>query len=87
QLNICEYIDADLNLNILYKQKISNLKSPVLLSRFKDSQKKWLAYRDSACLYESTDFNYDNNSPYIIATKQSCISKITLERNKYIKAL
>ncbi|SBT60308.1 Uncharacterized protein conserved in bacteria [Plesiomonas shigelloides] len=87
QSDICDYIDSDLNLNILYKKKINTLKSPLLLERFKDSQRKWLAYRDAACLYESTDFNYESDAPYMKAVGQTCISKITLDRNKYIETI
>lgn len=85
--DICKYIDADLNLNLLYKKKINSLKSPVLLDRFKDSQRKWLIYRDAACIYESTDLNYKIDSDYLLSVNKTCISKMTAERNEYIKNL
>lgn len=56
EMNECaaaSFKKADAELNKLYKMQIDRLEDEDAKQRLRDAQRAWIAFRDTACLYEA----------------------------------
>jgi uncharacterized protein YecT (DUF1311 family) len=86
EMNQCahgEFTKADAELNRLYKQQMSHLDADGK-KRLQASQRAWLAYRDSACLYE-TGTREESGSIWPMQNSL-CQATLTRQRNVILKA-
>ncbi len=55
EMNSCEkehFEKADRELNKLYQTQLGKLRDPINITRLRDAQRAWVAFRDKTCLYE-----------------------------------
>lgn len=55
-MNYCaaaRFKHVDDELNALYRRQLDRLETAATKSRFRDSQRAWLAFRDKSCLYQA----------------------------------
>lgn len=55
-INDCSMVklkEADNEMNRLYKEKVSVIKTTKNKDRFRDAQRAWITFRDKVCLYEA----------------------------------
>jgi uncharacterized protein YecT (DUF1311 family) len=86
ELNACsaeDMQDADRKMNQLYAILIKRL-SKTSMSRLRDSQRAWLKFRDSACLYE-VGRQEDSGSIWPLAIN-TCMLNHTRQRITHLEA-
>lgn len=86
QMNQCaqaSFVKADAEMNRLYRQQISHLDAE-RRKRLQASQRAWLKYRDSACLYE-TGPRARSGSIWPMQAAL-CQAAFTRQRNEVLKA-
>lgn len=85
-LNQCAqaaFTKADAEMNRLYKQQTAHLEAD-RKKRFQASQRAWLGYRDTACLYE-TGPREESGSIWPMQNAL-CQAALTRQRNQILKA-
>ncbi|MGY2287640.1 lysozyme inhibitor LprI family protein [Pseudomonas gingeri] len=75
---------ADDDLNKYYKIQMDYLKTPASRDALKDAQRKWLAFRDADCLYQ-TGKPADGGSMWPMVNLQ-CKTALTQQRAAQLKA-
>lgn len=56
EINLCageKFHEADSELNALYAEKLNLTKTKASKNRLRNAQRAWIAFRDTACLYEA----------------------------------
>jgi len=86
EINKCaaeQYKIADDELNSLFKKKMATLETDNVKNRLRNSQRAWIAFRDSACLYEAGP-REESGSVWPLEYYR-CMERHTLNRNDDLK--
>jgi uncharacterized protein YecT (DUF1311 family) len=78
-----EYAKLDAALNAAYREASKEL-SPEQRSLLRDTQRSWLAYRDSSCSFMT---RLGDRGTMASLTDQSCLMSVTAERTRWLKSL
>jgi uncharacterized protein YecT (DUF1311 family) len=78
-----EYSKLDAALNAAYRAASKDL-SPEQRNLLRDTQRSWLAYRDSSCSFMS---RLGDRGTMASLTDQSCMMSVTAERTRWLKSL
>lgn len=79
-----EYATLDAELNSQYNTQMGYLKTPARKKALQDAQKKWIAFRDADCQYQ-TGKREEGGSMWPLAQAQ-CLSAQTKVRVEQLKA-
>lgn len=78
-----EYSKLDAALNAAYREANKDL-SPDQRNLLRDTQRSWLAYRDSSCSFMS---RLGDRGTMASLIDQSCLMSVTAERTRWLKSL
>lgn len=78
-----EYAKLDAALNAAYREANKDL-SPEQRNLLRDTQRSWLAYRDSSCSFMG---RLGDRGTMASLIDQSCLMSVTAERTRWLKSL
>lgn len=78
-----EYTRLDAALNAAYREAANSL-TPEQRKLLRDTQRAWLAFRDSSCSFTS---RLGDRGTMASLTDQSCLLRVTAERTRWLKDL
>jgi uncharacterized protein YecT (DUF1311 family) len=78
-----EYAKLDATLNAAYREAANGLE-PEQRNLLRDTQRAWLAYRDSSCSFMS---RLGDRGTMASLSDQSCLLRVTAERTRWLKDL
>lgn len=67
------YLTADGELNVVYGELLENISAPGQ-ETLRTAQRKWIAYRDAQCDFDSAGTQGGSVHPYVLMT---CLSELT----------